>query len=319
MANEIELKLALAPQGLQVLKQSWLPRQSVESQERQQLGNIYFDTPERALNRHKVALRLRVKDGQYIQTLKTKGQSQGGLHQRGEWEWEVAEPRLYPELLQGTAFPQDVEVETLAPLFRTDFERTAVLLRRGEALIELALDEGLVIAGERQAPILEAELELKQGNLAELFALAQELAAEVPVWLSDVSKAERGYRLGLAQSLQSETSQPLLPLESWGRGLYRNWLRRMEAFRAQPALQQALRLMQSLAALQAAVAGLADWSLDPARRQMLAEQLAAELAWLEGLTEKLSHNSPENVLAEFEASRRAGQLSLEFSQWFAEA
>lgn len=318
MANEIELKLALAPQGMQIVKQSWLPRQAVESQARQQLGNIYFDTPELALNQHKVALRLREHNGQYIQTLKTKGQSVGGLHQRGEWEWEVAEPRLYPELLVGTAFPQEIQVGELTPLFRTDFERTVVLMRRGESLIELALDEGWVIAGERKAPILEVELELRQGNLAELFNLAQELAQEVPVWLSDVSKAERGYRLGGVVKSVADDALVLLPAGQWGQKLYRNWLRRMEGFRAQPTSTTAMQLIEAVATFQAAVAGLADWQWGGAERGQLAQQLAEELQELRGLVEKLPKSSQE-ALGQFERSHRAGQIALAFSRWFAVA
>src|SRR5690606_42040538 len=172
MANEIELKLCVTAAGLHHLRHHWLPSQVEQQIEPQPLVNTYYDTPQLLLNQRKVALRLRENKGQFIQTLKTKGQSVGGLHQRGEWEWEVAEPRLYPELLAGTAFPAEVPVAELVPIFRTDFERTAVLLRRGDSLIELALDEGWVIAGEHKAPILEVELELRQGSVTELVELA---------------------------------------------------------------------------------------------------------------------------------------------------
>lgn len=318
MANEIELKLALAPQGMQTLKQSWLPRQNVEGQEHQLLGNIYFDTPKLALNQRKVALRLRENKGQFIQTLKTKGQSVGGLHQRGEWEWEVAEPRLYPELLAGTAFPAEVPVAELVPIFRTDFERTAVLLRRGDSLIELALDEGWVISGEHKAPILEVELELKQGSVTELFELADELAREVPVWLSDVSKAERGYRLGLALPSLPEVQVALLSADQWVRKLYRSWLRRIEEFRAQPNQIRALWLVESVATLQTAIAGLADWSLGLTMREKLAQEFAEELRELEAVIEKMPGLTQEEVLAGFEGSCRAGLISLELSRWFAD-
>src|SRR5690554_2921818 len=199
MANEIELKLCVTAAGLHHLRHHWLPSQVEQQIEPQPLVNTYYDTPQLLLNQCKVALRLREHKGHYIQTLKTKGQSVGGLHQRGEWEWEVCEPRLYPELLAGTAFPAEVSVAELAPLFRTDFERTTVLLQRGATCIELALDEGWVMAGEHQAPILEVELELKQGGVTELFELAQELAREVPVWLKlwqRSSRPSRSWQIG---------------------------------------------------------------------------------------------------------------------------
>src|SRR5690606_24685239 len=196
-------------------------------------------------------------------------------------------------------------------------ERTVVLMRRGESLIELALDEGWVIAGERKAPILEVELELRQGNLAELFNLAQELAQEVPVWLSDISKAERGYRLGSALISQSEP-KALLPAEQWLRKIYRRWLRQIEAFRAQPSQTAALALIEVVATLQSAVAELADWSWDLAKREALARELAEELRLLEGVVENIT-SAPQEALAQFEGSRRAGQIALAFSRWFAVA
>lgn len=317
MANEIELKLCVTAAGLHHLRHHWLPSQVEQQIEPQPLANTYYDTPQLLLNQRKVALRLREHKGHYIQTLKTKGQSVGGLHQRGEWEWEVSEPRLYPELLAGTAFPAEVSVAELAPLFRTDFERTTVLLQRGATCIELALDEGWVMAGEHQAPILEVELELKQGGVTELFELAQELAREVPVWLSDISKAERGYRLGSALISQSEP-KALLPAEQWLRKIYRRWLRQIEAFRAQPSQTAALALIEVVATLQSAVAELADWSWDLAKREALARELAEELRLLEGVMENIT-SAPQEALAQFERSHRAGQIALAFSRWFAVA
>lgn len=315
MANEIELKLCVTAAGLHHLRHHWLPSQVEQQIEPQPLANTYYDTPQLLLNQRKVALRLREHKGHYIQTLKTKGQSVGGLHQRGEWEWEVCEPRLYPELLAGTAFPAEVSVAELAPIFRTDFERTTVLLQRGATCIELALDEGWVMAGEHRAPILEVELELKQGGVTELFDLAQELAREVPVWLSDISKAERGYRLGSALISQSEP-KALLPAEQWLRKIYRRWLRQIEAFRAQPSQTAALALIEVVATLQSAVAELADWSWDLAKREALARELAEELRLLEGVMENIT-SAPQEALAQFERSHRAGQIALEFSRGFA--
>ena len=55
----------------------------------QQLHNVYYDTPDQALRRQKVALRVRRQSGgpatraQWILTLKTAGTSVGGLSQRG--------------------------------------------------------------------------------------------------------------------------------------------------------------------------------------------------------------------------------------------
>ena len=95
MAAETELKLGLLPEystdvaGLPILEQY-----ASAAPERKQLDNTYFDTPDHALTRARVALRIRQDGERYIQTLKTAGNGRAGLSVRGEWEWELDEPTL---------------------------------------------------------------------------------------------------------------------------------------------------------------------------------------------------------------------------------
>src|SRR5690606_16672849 len=87
----------------------------------------------------------------------------------------------------------------LQPVFTTDFERTKAILRwerDGEQVeVEMALDQGQVVADGREEPISELELELRAGPAAALLELAVALAADVALMPCDISKAERGYRL----------------------------------------------------------------------------------------------------------------------------
>jgi inorganic triphosphatase YgiF len=172
----------------------------------QQLHNVYYDTPDQALRRQKVALRVRRQRSgeparaQWILTLKTAGTSVGGLSQRGEWEARLrnATPRL--AALQGTPWatldPDGSVWAQLAPAFITTCTRTLWLLRqRGGSVIEVALDVGEIVAGGRRAPICELELELKAGPPEALHTLAQQLAEVVAVLPGQASKAERGYAL----------------------------------------------------------------------------------------------------------------------------
>ncbi|GGO77986.1 hypothetical protein GCM10011348_08790 [Marinobacterium nitratireducens] len=205
MAREIELKLSLDEDDVAKLRALPLLAAGAEYRGSVPLHNRYFDTPGQALASHRVALRIREDGGRYIQTLKTRGASQGGLHQRNEWEWELPAPELDYRLLAEASWPQalsDASVQReIVPAFRTDFERSTWWLRRpgcagDEALIELVLDLGEVTAGAAGRDALcEIELELKAGQAEDLYAVAQELAAEVPLLVSDISKAERGYRL----------------------------------------------------------------------------------------------------------------------------
>ncbi len=196
MSQEIELKLALTPKAAQafpaLLAASGL---SVGEPLERHLANTYFDTPDQQLNRHAVALRIRDTGQGWVQTLKTRGQSDGGLHQRQEWEWSLAEAQLDSHLLPLEALPAGVTPDRLQPAFRTDFSRTAWMVREGESEIELVLDRGEAVSGAARAPIFELELELKRGEPDSLYRVALCLARYCPLHLCDVSKAERGYRL----------------------------------------------------------------------------------------------------------------------------
>jgi len=170
------------------------------------LSNIYFDTPELALAKSRSALRLRQTPDGWLQTFKSGGQAQGGLHSRHEWELPVEDEALELDALleacgaHAAATTLRAAAARLEPLFQTDFTRTLWHVQSADAEIEVALDQGEVIAevdGERRTtPLHELELELKRGDVAALHALAQRLVAGVPGLVPDnVSKAERGYAL----------------------------------------------------------------------------------------------------------------------------
>ncbi|MBB2932876.1 CYTH domain-containing protein [Paraburkholderia silvatlantica] len=170
------------------------------------LENIYFDTPALALARARSALRLRRAPEGWLQTFKTVGMAQNGLHARHEWEMPVAGEALEIDRLlhecdeAGVSTALSDAAADLIPLFRTDFTRTLWTLEVDGARVEAAIDQGEVTAevnGEtRRTPICEIELELKSGDEAALHSLAAELAQALPgLAPDDVSKAQRGYRL----------------------------------------------------------------------------------------------------------------------------
>ncbi|HEY9147138.1 MAG TPA: CHAD domain-containing protein [Thiobacillus sp.] len=193
---EIELKLALPPQQAAAFLKRMARRRSVPAQ--LTLLTRYFDTPDFALSAQGVALRVRRVGRRWLQTLKTEGERQGGLSRRVEFEMPVRRGvpdwnRFPPEAL---AYVPDALREHVVPVFETRFHRTAWLLKgKGGAQIEVALDVGAVVAGERSQPICEIELELKSGQPDALFALALEWAAAFDCLPFDISKAERGVRL----------------------------------------------------------------------------------------------------------------------------
>src|SRR5262249_1281761 len=63
------------------------------------------------------------------------------------------------------------------------------------AKVELAFDDGVIIADNRSEPLSELELELKEGPPQSLARLGLDLLQGTPLSLGSESKAERGYHL----------------------------------------------------------------------------------------------------------------------------
>ncbi|UYM13948.1 CYTH domain-containing protein [Endozoicomonas euniceicola] len=198
MSFETELKLSLSENSISQLKtHSFWKKFAVEDPKTFHLGNIYYDTADRALNQARVALRIREKNGEYFQTLKTKGESINGLTRRGEWEWSISGnqldfsglSRVWPESLR------EITPDQLHPLFATDFDRTVWLVEYNGARVEVALDLGLVKSGDARSPICELELELIEGDESVLQQIAGELGQDIQLMPFDKSKAERGFEL----------------------------------------------------------------------------------------------------------------------------
>lgn len=198
---ETELKLALAAEDLPRLLSHPL---LCASSSTQRLLNTYFDTPELALQTRRMAVRERLAGAQWLLTVKTAGQSTGGLSRRQEWEGPSTPGALGFDSLVDDA-NLAAELMALRPqlnaLFCTDFERQRWVIAHEGAQIEVALDQGHIhVPGTAlQEPLLELELELLSGPESALLTLADVLrqTPQGPVALtpSDASKAQRGMGL----------------------------------------------------------------------------------------------------------------------------
>ena len=151
-----------------------------------------------------MAVRERLAGQQWLLTVKTAGQSKGGLSRRQEWEGPTSPGALqFDALVDDPALAQDLMAlrPNLRALFCTDFERQRWVITHAGSEIEVALDQGRIhVPGtDRSEPLLELELELLSGPESALMALADELrqTPQGPVALapSDASKAQRGMAL----------------------------------------------------------------------------------------------------------------------------
>jgi triphosphatase len=198
---ETELKLSLSASDLPRLLAHPLLAQRGGVQ---RLLNTYFDTPDLALQQRRMAVRERLAGEQWLLTVKTAGQSTGGLSRRQEWEGPTSPGALqFDALVDDPALAQDLMAlrPNLRALFCTDFERQRWVITHAGAEIEVALDQGRIhVPGtDRSEPLLELELELLSGPESALMALADVLrqTPQGPVALApcDASKAQRGMAL----------------------------------------------------------------------------------------------------------------------------
>jgi triphosphatase len=197
-SKEIELKLEFDPADAERIKSDpLLEAESLAQPESHHLISNYFDTPDFTLSKAGVFLRVREAGGLYVQTVKAM-HSKADLLERKEWEREISGPTPDLGVVDGTplhAVLTRARRASLRPLFATRVHRTLRRVVHGESEIEVAVDEGEIVAGKCKVPVSEVELELKAGNAGELFSLARALAAVLPLRLAVKTKSERGFEL----------------------------------------------------------------------------------------------------------------------------
>lgn len=213
MAQEIELKFIVNPDGVETLR-AHLHTLTAEHIPPVQLLNIYYETPDNWLRGHDMGLRIRGESDRYEMTMKIAGRVVGGLHQRPEYNIELSKPELALDRLPAEVWPNGELPADLAdrvqPLFSTDFLREKWLVEIGDSRIEIALDLGEVKAGEHQEPICELELELLQGNTADILKLARQLVNQAVLRQGSLSKAARGYHLAQGNAERLLRPTPVL-------------------------------------------------------------------------------------------------------------
>jgi triphosphatase len=194
---EVELKLLASPAAIERIRADpVIARYARNRGVVRQLDTIYYDTPDRALFRHRSSLRVRRNGTSYVQSLKLAC-TNGSPFVRQQWLARVNSPA--PDLAR---LPAEINCalgelaeDGLAPVFVTRLRRHLQRLAFDGAEIEIAFDEGTVEAGEQGQPLIEIELKLKCGDSGALYDVGMQLLDVAPLRLGTLSKAERGYAL----------------------------------------------------------------------------------------------------------------------------
>jgi inorganic triphosphatase YgiF len=198
--TEFELKLEVPAARAKAVR-AQLARHRPKTE---RLRAIYYDTPQRLLHREGLVLRLRSENGPWVQTL--KGDSGRSL-ERLEHEVAIGRSREAPRPVAARHADSPVgkrlvrvlgrgfDDSAWEPLFETDVERTKAVVAEGASRIEIAFDRGRIVSGDRELALCEIEFELKEGEPQAAIELARRWCAQHGLWLSTISKAQKGAQL----------------------------------------------------------------------------------------------------------------------------
>lgn len=214
--HELELKFAVPSYQQSVL------RKNIDTKTAQQkrLSAYYFDTPNQDLAKKGIALRIRFEDSQWVQTLKTAGD---GVAKRVELN-TVLSLTGTPDTLDVSSLVPDIsliteqavvaELTSIMPLdelaqaltvqYFTDVQRTSRQIKKNNSRIEIAYDIGKVGIGRlnlqksannpglTRSDIHEIEFELLEGDPSDLIEVAKTWCKKYKLYLSTITKAQRG-------------------------------------------------------------------------------------------------------------------------------
>ena len=161
------------------------------------METTYYDTFDLKLAMHHWTLRRRMENGVSVCTFK-RPHKDGG---RGEWEVEA--PNIMEGVMQLCQAGADWELMRCASgglieVCGARFTRLAKQLEIPGAVVELALDEGVLLGRGKELPFAEVEVELKDGPDEAAVAFAGALAEAFSLSAEPKSKFVRAMILAMS-------------------------------------------------------------------------------------------------------------------------
>ena len=190
MAVEYELKYRATPEILEKIQADFPGDYTVT-----QMTTTYYDTPGADLAKLYWTLRHRQEGEVHICTLKTPA----GIDGRSEYEWKCEDIlEAVPHLcrLSGSNALAQLAQRGLVATCGARFTRTARKLIAGSTMAELALDQGVLVNGEKEEPFSEVEVELKQGYREETEVMGYLIRQSYGLTVENRSKFMRAKALG---------------------------------------------------------------------------------------------------------------------------
>lgn len=190
MGREFELKFRADAEKIAAIREKYGEFTAIA------METTYYDTANRELSPLHWTLRRRYENGKSICTIKTP--APGGA--RGEWETECDDITAAIPALCKLGAPMQLialTIDGVEQVCGAKFTRLAKQLELENCTVELALDRGCLMGGDREEPLCEVEVELKRGSEAAAAAFAEALAGEFGLVPETGSKYRRA--LALAQ------------------------------------------------------------------------------------------------------------------------
>ena len=136
-----------------------------------------------------------MENGKSVITLKTPAEGYG----RNEWEVNCEDLLIGVENLVTAGAPAQILAYAVRDGFEAvcgaRFTRLAGILEIEGAMVELALDEGVLLGGGKELPFTEVEVELKEGSEEAATRFAEKLAGELNLKSQPLSKVVRARKL----------------------------------------------------------------------------------------------------------------------------
>lgn len=199
MGSEIEIKLAIKDEDtiIQILDDEKLKKDfgtfSIIS-----MNADYYDTPELDLLKHNYVLRIRKENGAYVCTLKKREEERdSGVLIRKEWNRELVSKKLKLEYFEEVKdeLLEIVGGSELVEILETDFIRRKMDVSYRSSKLELAVDYGKIVSNNQEVPIMEVEVELKEGVEEDILAFIEEYLKPYNLRVDTESKFARGLHL----------------------------------------------------------------------------------------------------------------------------
>ena len=181
MGREFELKYKATREVLAELRALWQGWEEIS------METTYFDTPDSQLSAKKCTLRRRMENGISVCTMKTP------IAGFGRGEWDVKAPWCAETAMELFAAAQQeaIPFEALTPVCGARFTRLAKTVELPGCTVEIALDTGILMGGDREIPLCELEVEYKDGSEAVASAWAERLAERFGLEAETKSKFRR--------------------------------------------------------------------------------------------------------------------------------